>query len=172
MTAARNGLVALGNFVAIVGVSSIAWSGRDRKAETAAHDVRAWGKPHSKPLSDSRAASQVTHRREAVPANAESNSYVPTHEQLVAFRAGRNPNGRTERQFNPLTRYVSGRPGLPRASTDDLIQWVSHKWRIPTDWIRAVAFTESRWSQAHVGDDGQSRGITQVKWRADGSVGT
>jgi hypothetical protein len=172
MTTARAGLVAVAIFVAIVAVSSIAWSGRDRKAGTAAHEVRAWAKPRSKPLSDRRAARQVTHRRETVPGNAPANRYIPTREQLAAFRAGKNPDGRTKRQFNPLTRYITGRPGLRRPSTDDLIQWASHKWRIPTDWIRAVTFVESRWSQAHVGDGGQSMGITQVKWRPDGSVGS
>jgi hypothetical protein len=168
----RAGLVALAIFVAIVAVSSIAWSGRDRKAEIATHDVRAWAKPRSKPLSDKRAATLVTHRRETVPGNVQANLYVPTRDQIAAFRAGKNPNGRTRRPLNPLTRYVTGRPGLRRPSTDDLIQWVSHKWRIPTDSIRAVAFVESRWNQAHVGDGGHSLGIAQVKWRPDGSVGT
>jgi hypothetical protein len=172
MTPARSGLVALAVFVAIVAVTSIAWSGRDQKAQPSAQDVRAWAKPRTKPLSDKRAASQVTHHRETVPANVQANRYVPTHDQLGAFRAGRNPNGRTKRQFNTLTRYVTGRPGSRNPSTDDLIQWASHKWRIPTDWLRAVAFVESRWNQAHVGDGGHSLGITQVKWRPDGSVGT
>jgi hypothetical protein len=75
-----------------------------------------------------------------------------------------------------------------------LIQWASHKWRIPTDWIRAQMEKESSWDQSDLGDREtvssswyglyppqariagtsdvyQSMGLSQVKWRPDRSQG-
>jgi hypothetical protein len=91
-------------------------------------------------------------------------------------------------------RYVTGRPGLRHPSTDDLIQWVSHKWGIPTDLIRAQLVVESHWRQSFRGDRSsvpsrwygrypaqaripggdevyQSLGIAQEKWTPNGDVG-
>jgi hypothetical protein len=97
-------------------------------------------------------------------------------------------------QFNPYFRYVDGRDGLRKPSTDDLIQWAAQKWGIPEDWLRAEFVQESYWDQFQLGDETevrsrwyglyptqtrvphsssvyQSLGITQVKWISDGSVG-
>jgi hypothetical protein len=157
------------------------------------HDVTAWAPPSARPLSDAQAAALVTRRPESQPANTAANRYVPTNAELAAFHAAQR-KARADGDFNPLTAYVTGRPGLADPSTDDLIQWVSHKWAIPTNWIRAQMVVESGWSQAMRGDlttvgagqyavyPGfsrvantedvyQSLGIAQVKWIPQGSVG-
>jgi len=158
------------------------------------NDVTAWTSPSARPLSDAEAAAEVTDVPEQRPGNAQANDYVPSDAQLAAFRGARDSSGQTNEQSNPLLAYVTGRPGLRHPSTDDLIQWVSHKWGIPTDWIRAEMVVESGWHQSQAGDEAavspawyaaypafarvagtrvvnESLGIAQVKWRPDGSVG-
>jgi hypothetical protein len=161
----------------------------------AAPRVTEWAPPGTRPLPDAEAAALVTPMAEIAPQGAEQNSYVPSRAQLAAFRAARNSAGQTAVEFNPLLAYVTGRPGdLVDPSTDDLIQWVSHKWGIPTNLIRAQMFVESRWRQDFLGDRTvlgpewyalyppqarvpgggeayQSMGIAQVKWTPDGAVG-
>jgi hypothetical protein len=157
------------------------------------------------PLSDGRAAARVTHQREIRPYNARpftvagvrygpATTYVPTDAELQAFRRARTSLGQPVLELNPYLRFVDGRDGLPRPSTDDLIQWSAHKWGIPEDWLRAEFVQESQWNQFQLGDElavsaawydrspPQARvpggksvytslGITQVKWIPDGSVG-
>ena len=153
-------------------------------------DVRSWAPPDARPLPDARAAALITRTPENRPANAPANDYVPSERQLAAFEA----RARTAANANPLAAYVTGRPGIHRPSTDDLIQWVSHKWGIPTDWIRAQVEVESQWRQDALGDRAtvaagtlrryprlaraaggsaayESLGIAQVKWAPNGSVG-
>ncbi len=48
-------------------------------------------------------------------------------------------------------------------TTDEIIQWASCKWGFPTDLDRAQAVVESEWIQSHVGDDGHSFGLYQMK---------
>ena len=155
--------------------------------------MRAWAPPGARPLSDAQAAALVTRRPELRPANAAANRYVPTVAQLAAFHDAQS-KARADVDYNPLTAYVTGRPGLVDPSTDELIQWVSHKWGIPTNWIRAEMVAESGWNQAmrgdltrvgkrayatyppfsrvpNTGEVYQSLGIAQVKWVAGGSVG-
>jgi hypothetical protein len=162
---------------------------------TAATTVANWSPPGTKPLSDAAAADLVSPAREMRPVNARANRYVPSSEQLAAFRRARTSHGQTMVEFNPLFRYVTGRPkGLHHPTTDELIQWISHKWGIPTNVIRAQMVVESHWRQGFKGDPErvpsgwygryprqsrirgtgdvyESLGIAQVKWRPDGSVG-
>ncbi len=161
---------------------------------TAGSDVKAWSAPGTPPLSDRQAAALVVDQPEQRPGNAAANHYIPTNAQLAAFHAARDSEGQTTSQFNPLFADVTGRPGLVHPSTDDLIQWVSHKWGIPTDWIRAQVDYESGWHQTERGDMSsvsrdwyaryppfsripggtsvyESLGIAQVKWTPSGSVG-
>jgi hypothetical protein len=113
------------------------------------HDVTAWTSPQSRPLSDSAAAALVALNPENRPANRAANDYVPTTRQLEAFyKAQRDGPG----VHNPLAVYVTGRPGIKDPSTDDLIQWASHKWGIPTNWVRAQVAVESYWRQSERGD--------------------
>jgi hypothetical protein len=99
-----------------------------------------WAPVGATPLSDSKAASLVAHRPENRPDNTTYNDYVPTDAELSAFHSA-------DGVFNPLTRYVTGRPGLSDPSTDDLIQWAAQKWGIPEDWLRAEYVQESNWHQ-------------------------
>lgn len=155
------------------------------------HDVTAWTPVGSRPLSDAAAAVLVTRTPENRPENRVANDYVPTRAQLAAFyRAQRDGKG----VRNPLVFDVTGRPGIKDPSTDELIQWVSHKWGIPTDWIRAQISVESYWRQPQRGDvvtaDArtlrlypsfariagtkrvyQSVGIAGEKWVAGGTIG-
>jgi hypothetical protein len=157
--------------------------------------VTAWAPPGSKPLSDSAAASLVTRTSENRPNNVAANNYRPTDAELAAFHSYDSQAP----EASSLRAYVTGRPGLSNPSTDDLIQWVAHKWGIPEDWIRAQMVVESKWggtmgwnqssmgdrtsvpsswysqypAQARVGgtsDVYESMGLASVKWRADGSV--
>lgn len=159
----------------------------------AERDVTAWAPPGTPPLSDAAAAALVTPQPENRPANRAANDYVPTDAQLAAFHAAQD-RARDDGSFDPLTRYVTGRPGIRDPSTDDLIQWVSHKWGIPTNWIRAELVVESNWSQSQLGDARtvdrarylayppfsrvrgrevvyESLGIAQVKWLPSEGVG-
>ncbi len=128
-------------------------------------------------------------------AHIAANNYVPTDAEISNFRTGqKDSSGRTNLQTNPYSAYVDGRPGLSNPSTDDLIQWAAHKWGIPEDWLRAQYVNESYWSQYGLGDRVtenatdyplfpvqsrvpntnsdvyESMGITQVKWRPNGSA--
>jgi hypothetical protein len=155
--------------------------------------VTAWAPPGTPPLSDAEAAALVSPQPESQRENQAANDYVPTDAQLAAFHAAQK-RLQAAGDFNPLTAYVTGRPGIKDPSTDDLIQWVSHKWGIPTDWIRAEMEVESHWRQSQRGDlttvspsayalypaysrvpgtDSvyESLGIAQVKWIPDASAG-
>jgi Ca-dependent carbohydrate-binding module xylan-binding len=99
-----------------------------------------WAPVGASPLSDEEATTLVTHRPETRPENSAANDYVPTDAELDAFHSAPGI-------FNPLTRYVTGQPGLPDPSTDDLIQWAAQKWGIPEDWLRAEYVQESNWYQ-------------------------
>jgi hypothetical protein len=157
------------------------------------HDVTAWAPPGTPPLSDAAAAALVTRQPENRPGNTAANDYVPTDAQLAAFHAAQDRD-RDDGAFDPLTRFVTGRPGIRDPSTDDLIQWASHKWGIPTNWIRAQLVVESDWNQSQLGDRRtvdetryrtyprrsriagtdavyESLGIAQVKWLPSEAVG-
>jgi hypothetical protein len=148
---------------------------------------RAVGLP---PLSDAAAAALVAPQAETRPGNAWANYYQPTESELAAFHdavfeAGPNAGRRLD-AYNPLVRHVSGDF---TGTTDEIIQWAAYKWGIPADVLRAVAVNESSWHQGAMGDrengvdaskyPPQSRidsdsvyeslGITQIKWRPDGS---
>ena len=153
----------------------------------------AWSAVGAQPLSDSRAAGLITRVPESRPRNAPANRYVPTDSELYRFRTATDAQGRTTLQANPLTRHVTGRPGLTDPTSGDLVQWAAHKWGIPEDWIRAQMAIESWWNQSQLGDRKtvdstaywkypsqarvtgtrevfQSMGVMQIKWRPDGSV--
>jgi hypothetical protein len=154
-----------------------------------------WAPVGTRPLADSEAAALITHQPETRPENVAANNYRPSDSDLGAFFASTDPSGVTPVRYNPLARYVTGRPGLSDPSTDDLIQWAAHKWGIPEDLMRAQMVTESSWRQSTLGDRAsvppawydqyppqaqipgtsdvyQSMGIAQVKWRPDNSLHT
>ncbi|MDX6343577.1 MAG: hypothetical protein QOH87_3715 [Trebonia sp.] len=106
-----------------------------------------WAPVGRAPLTDAQAAACVQHVAEAAPANAPYAGYVPTAAEESAWQAA-IPN----QEHGPEVNSVTGLDGLSNPSTDDLIQWASYKWGIPTDWIRAEAMQESHWSNTDVGD--------------------
>lgn len=118
-----------------------------------------WVTPGTPPLSDQAAAALVTHVPETVPSNAAVNALAPSDAQLAAFH-------QAAASFSPHSAQVTGRPGLTNPSTDDLIQWSTQKWGIPTDWIRAEAMAESSWRAGFVNSSdngGVSVGLLQIK---------
>jgi hypothetical protein len=150
-----------------------------------------WTAPGTPPVADAVAAALVAPRAENRPDNYAANHYLPTDSELSSFHNavyGAGPNaGRRADAYNPLVRYVTGRF---TGTTDEIIQWGAHKWGLPEDVLRAVAVNESSWHQGAMGDreDGvnarlypaqsridsdsvyESLGLTQIKWRADGSM--
>jgi hypothetical protein len=48
-------------------------------------------------------------------------------------------------------------------TTDEIIQWGACKWGFDEDIVRAVAVTESWWTQSNVGDNGESFGLLQIR---------
>lgn len=158
-----------------------------------------------RPLTDAEATALVTPEPETRQYNARpytlqgkrypaANDFVPTAGQIRRYRDSRTSSRQPLRQFNPYSRYVDGRDGMRQPSTDDLIQWVAHKWGIPENWLRAEYARESYWNQFQLGDDTpvsagwyrlypyqsriphtshvyQSLGMAQVRWSPDGALG-
>jgi hypothetical protein len=143
-----------------------------------------------RPLTDAGAAALVRRTGESRPDNALANAYVPTPGELQGFYDSKNDRGETAVRRNP---YLADVTGHFSGTTDEIIQWAAHKWGIPEDWLRAQYARESHWRQAAMGDlrtetpnaraqypafscpSGkqcyESLGISQVKWRPDGSDG-
>lgn len=85
--------------------------------------------------------------------NQTPNAYVPADSQIQAARSALDRNGQTMVQSAWYPQYVTGRHSLGAApSTDDLIEFYSHKWGIPEDWLRAQYTKESDWRQSAKGD--------------------
>jgi hypothetical protein len=105
-----------------------------------------------RPLSDAAAAAKV-HRSswEPRPGNATATHRVPTAGQLQAFR---------RQSEQPYSRWVTGRF---RGTTDEVIQWAAAKWGLSPNLVRAVAAIETWWRMSHVGDNGDSFGLFQVR---------
>ena len=85
------------------------------------------------------------------PANAGATHRVPTKAQLRAFH---------RQSDQPYAKYVTGRF---RGTTDEVMQWVGAKWGLAPDLVRAVAAKETWWRMSHVGDNGDSFGLLQVR---------
>lgn len=165
--------------------------------DTSATDLDDW-RPVSgfAPLSDGEAAGRITRAPEIKSENVARNAYVPSDEELAAVLEHQwsITRGEPAPEENIYIRYVTGRPGLPSPTTDELIQWASHKWGIPTNALRAQMHLESQWSMDMLGDlatvsgadwllypaaaqlsNGtqvyQSMGLSQVKWSPDDELG-
>jgi hypothetical protein len=152
------------------------------------------------PLSDADALARVCKAAEIRPANATANAYVPSATELATFRAAKDTYGDTAVQANPYNAYVTGGCGSAGRTTDEIIQCTAAKWGIPADWLRAQYTQESWWNHTtSLGDKRfvgttdallypafsrekdssgnltgyvwESVGISQVKWRPDGSDG-
>ena len=105
-----------------------------------------------RPLSDAAAAAKVVRSAfEPRPANARATHRAPTTSQLRAFR---------RQSDQPYSHWVTGRF---RGTTDEVIQWAAAKWGLAPDLVRAVAAKETWWRMSHVGDNGDSFGLFQVR---------
>ena len=116
---------------------------------------RAESRPVGSPvLSDSEAAARVRRSSwEPRPENATANRTVPTAAEISWFRALR-----PEPFMNRVTGNFTG-------TTDEIIQWAAHKWGIDEDVVRSVATAESWWRMSAVGDNGESHGLMQVRFK-------
>ena len=135
----------------------------------------------------------MVHRPEQRQANISANDYVPSDAELSAFYSATNQYGQANTDWYPQLHEACDRSAsLANPSTDDLIQWAAHKWGIPEDWIRAEMAVESGWRMSQLGDRStvasgwyglfppqaqiagtndvyESMGISQIKWKPDGS---
>jgi hypothetical protein len=201
--AKRLSLAAVALIAAVPLVIQIAVHGFDLGASHGCAGRDSWTSPQVKlardeflyrPRSDKAAAACVAHTSEAIPANRSANDYVPSDSELRTFLSARNQNGETPEQYDFYAKFVTGRPGLRNPTTDELIQWASYKWGIPTDWLRAQYAKESHWRQDSMGDLHKERprwrsqfprlscpnasecyeslGIAQVKWHPWNDEGT
>ncbi len=123
----------------------------------AASEQTTWRRVGSLPLSDREAAARVVPRREQVSENTAANDYIPTNSQLAAFHKAEAKTGWI------YSAYVTGRPGLVKPTTDELIQWAAAKWGIPAEVLRALCYGESNWKQSHVTD---ARHVSKTWYRA------
>ena len=93
----------------------------------------------------------------AAPATTRPVGSPPLSDRTAAARELRFFRRHSDMTYK---RRVSGRF---RGTTDEIIQWASHKHGIAEDVVRAVAVKESWWRMSTVGDDGDSFGLMQVR---------
>ena len=187
-SARRNALAAaiVAVAVAVVIVLAVIGANADRE-DPAGTPITAWRPPGAAPLSDRQAAARVRPAAAVRPGNSRPNGYRPSAAELEGFRRGQvGSDGQTAVGYNPLAARVTG---AYSGTTDEILQWVAHKWGIPEDVVRAVATTESSWRMSQQGDRAwaadparypsfsripgtsdvaQSLGIMQVKWTPEG----
>jgi autotransporter family porin len=112
--------------------------------------------PGSAPLSDADAAARVVRSPfEPRPGNYAANHRVPTAGELATYRAVASMDCATALKPR-ITGNFTG-------TTDEIIQWVAHKWGIDEEVVRATATHETYWRQEFIGDAGESFGIMQVR---------
>ncbi|MFG1931584.1 hypothetical protein ACGFK1_13145 [Mycobacterium sp. NPDC048908] len=90
-------------------------------------------------------AQQVGSNRESRPENTAANNSVPSGLALPPWPEFWDPLA------NQL--FVPRINGQFTGTTDQIIAWGACKWGFSTDVVRAVAWAESSWRQAHVGDE-------------------
>jgi hypothetical protein len=117
--------------------------------------------PSGVPRSDSLCASAVQPAAEVRPQNATANNTVPSNPSAISWSAGLGSWAHFKADRDLVT-------GNYKGTTDEILQWVSCKWGIDINLVRADAWTESNWIQSTTGDScgtaGEaSYGILQVK---------
>ncbi|HYF28239.1 MAG TPA: hypothetical protein VD931_21020 [Baekduia sp.] len=182
------------SFTVSVGTGSGGSTACLRAGAAAVSRITTWRPVGSLPLSDAAAAAKVGPQAERRAGNATPNGFCPAQPQLDAFYAAKDWWGQSLANpgstFNVLRKYVTGRF---TGTTDEIISWAAWKWGIPEDWLRAQYVNESWWRHETLGDRAtvsdplmypsqariagtsdvyESMGLTQVKWRPDGSMHT
>ena len=117
--------------------------------------------PAGIPRSDATCAAAVQPAAEVRPQNTTANNSVPSNPSTIPWSTG----------LNGWPHFVADRDlvtGNYKGTTDEILQWVSCKWGIDINLVRADAWTESNWIQSTVGDScgtagDASYGILQVK---------
>jgi|GEM_PF-3528271 len=113
-----------------------------------------WRPVNSPILSDAEAASHVIRSSfEPRPGNFTPNHTVPTQAERDYYNA-QSQNYETRGLFT----------GNFTGTTDETIQWVSWKWGLDEDVVRAVAAVESWWNQNAYGCTSQGGGLTSPTW--------
>ena len=105
-------------------------------------------------LSDAAALAAIATAPEIRPENTIPNGTYPTDAQLTAYRERDIWQGGLSITATAWWRrrqlLVTGRPGRA-LSTDEIIQWVAHKWGLDADMLRAQVCQESWWRQSTAG---------------------
>jgi hypothetical protein len=100
--------------------------------------------PAGIPRSDATCAAAVQPAAEVVPQNATANHTVPSSPSDVDWGTALNYWTKWVNDYrNAVTGGYTG-------TTDEILQWVSCKWGIDVNLIRADAWVESRWVQSLV----------------------
>jgi len=103
------------------------------------------------PLSDKEATDRVVSARETMPKNRRYNKKYPRSSKIKKYIKKDLWTWRVTDEGIDLQKEVTGRP-TERLTTDEIIQWTSHKWGLDEDMMRAQAMYESGWDQKAVGD--------------------
>ena len=101
--------------------------------------------PAGIPRSDATCAAAVQPAAEVRPQNTTANNSVPSNPSTIPWSTG----------LNGWPHFVADRDlvtGNYKGTTDEILQWVSCKWGIDINLVRADAWTESNWIQSTVGD--------------------
>lgn len=117
--------------------------------------------PAGIPRSDALCAAQVKPAAEVRPQNTTANNTIPSDPSAITWNPG----------LDGWPDFVGDRSSVTgdyKGTTGEILQWVSCKWGIDVNLVRADAWVESSWIQSTVGDDcgtaGEaSYGILQVK---------
>lgn len=120
--------------------------------------LRSVGSP---PLSDADAAARVRRSAwEPRPENTTYNHTMPGDSQLQSFYAADSWGS----CGNPMRYRVTGHF---TGTTDEILQWASHKWGLDEDVLRAIAVVESWWRQS--AGDQTGGGLISVTTSAKGA---
>ena len=106
--------------------------------------------PPGAKLPDEASCASHVHRSswEPRPDNIAANHRVPSTQQIADLEPW-GPNIGLDSKADALRKQITGNF---TGTTDEIFQWVSCKWGISTDIVRAEAIAESYWHQSQVGD--------------------
>ena len=86
-------------------------------------------------------------------------NYIPNHTTPGDYRID-YIDGADDRGEALLAPRIDG---AFTGTTDEIIRWGACKWGFDEDHVRAIAHLESTWRMSNAGDNGESRGLIQIK---------